>query len=341
MSTAEGAGAGLPRTETDFACRICGNRQGNRAHLAREMMFGLRETFPYVACAGCGCIQIREIPPDLDRFYPADYYSFAPPASGAGGGGLARLRAKRDVYAVTGRGFVGALMQAVKPARTLPSLRPVELGPASRILDVGSGMGVLADDLRRAGFQHVVGIDPYLDADRSTPAGAPILKRSIEEVEPGWDLIMFHHSFEHVPEPLHTLKAAAHLLNSGGTCLIRMPDAGGEAWRRYRSDWVQLDPPRHLHVHTRESVGALASEAGLYLDRVIHDSDEFQFWGSEQYLRDIPLFSPRSHAVSPSDSIFSRGEIRAFRREAKRLNAKGLGDQAAFYLRPAAGPEIR
>lgn len=119
--------------------------------------------------------------------------------------------------------------------------------------------------------------------------------------------------------------------------MIRMPDAGGEAWRRYGVNWVGLDPPRHLHVFTARGLQVLAGRAGLEIVRVIHDSDDFQFWASEQYLRDVPLFSPASHLVAPSGSGFTRRRIRQFRKEARRLNAAGLGDQAAFYLRRAEG----
>ena len=54
---------------TGISCRICGNATGNRLHRAREMQFGTGEEFDYVECAGCGCVQIAEIPADLQRFY--------------------------------------------------------------------------------------------------------------------------------------------------------------------------------------------------------------------------------------------------------------------------------
>ncbi len=37
------------------------------------MMLGSRESFTYVECARCGCVQIAEIPADLARHYPTDY----------------------------------------------------------------------------------------------------------------------------------------------------------------------------------------------------------------------------------------------------------------------------
>src|SRR5579862_6929170 len=57
----------------DRLCRICGAPASLEIH-AREMMFGTHERFDYVACADCGCLQIADIPADLQRFYPPDYH---------------------------------------------------------------------------------------------------------------------------------------------------------------------------------------------------------------------------------------------------------------------------
>lgn len=86
----------------------------------------------------------------------------------------------------------------------------------------------------------------------------------------------------------------------------------------------------------------LAAEEGFDVGGVAHDSTAFQFWGSEQYRRDIPLADPRSYFVSPGDSIFTAAQIDEFGKRAEELNARGEGDQAAFYLRKrrSVGAEV-
>jgi hypothetical protein len=76
----------------------------------------------------------------------------------------------------------------------------------------------------------------------------------------------------------------------------------------------------------------LAEKAGMKAADVVYDSTEFQFWGSEQYLRNIPLCSARSYGNNPAKSLFTRSDIRQFRKQAKRLNFEKQGDQAAFYV---------
>jgi hypothetical protein len=77
----------------------------------------------------------------------------------------------------------------------------------------------------------------------------------------------------------------------------------------------------------------LANGAGLTVDDIVYDSDEFQFCGSEQYLQDIPLTSPRSYRTSLRASPFTRKDIGRYRLQAIELNRELCGDMAAFYLK--------
>lgn len=111
-----------------------------------------------------------------------------------------------------------------------------------------------------------------------------------------------------------------------------MPLVSSQAWEIYGPDWVQLDVPRHLYLHTEKSMRTLARKAGFIVKDVIYDSDEFQFWGSEQYKNGISLKAPESLENGLENSMFTKRQIEAFKRKIKELNAKGMGDQACFYL---------
>jgi hypothetical protein len=76
----------------------------------------------------------------------------------------------------------------------------------------------------------------------------------------------------------------------------------------------------------------LASAAGFTVVEVVFDSTAFQFWGSEQVRRGIPLHDPRSVHVRGGRGMFSRRDMRSFAARAAELNNAGDGDQACFYL---------
>lgn len=313
-------------------CRICGSTREAGHHVVREMMVGTRETFGYTQCADCLCLQIDEVPQDLARHYADGYYSYAP--AQARRNPLKRwAAAARHRYALHGKGAVGRLMYRRAAAYAMRSLRPFALQAGTRVLDVGCGAGVLIHELAELGHHAVLGVDPFIEQDLSYGNGARVLKQAIEQVRGSWDVVMFHHSFEHVPDPVATLRRAHALLVPGGHCLLRLPTVSSHAWQHYGVDWVQLDAPRHLHLLHRQSVAHLAASTGFELVDERGDSDAFQFWGSEQYRRDIPLRSDRSYAVNPGAGLFSATEIADFARRARALNVQGLGDQAAFYLR--------
>jgi SAM-dependent methyltransferase len=165
-----------------------------------------------------------------------------------------------------------------------------------------------------------------VDVAAVRPAGINLVKGDLSSAEGTFDLIMFHHSLEHIADHRGTLQLVARRLAPGGFCVIRMPVASSYAWEHYRENWVQIDAPRHFFIHTVNSIRLLGSVCGLELAAVIYDSTEFQFVGSEMYREGRPLAnSPRG--------LFSRSELRHFRKRADRLNLEERGDSAAFLFR--------
>ncbi len=86
-------------------------------------------------------------------------------------------------------------------------------------------------------------------------------------------------------------------------------------------------------LHTERSMRTIAERAGFIVTHVEYDSSEFQFWGSEQYRRDVPLHDSRSCHKNPEHPLFTPDEMESFRSRARELNARGDGDQACFYMR--------
>lgn len=325
-------------TAAAFTCRVCGRVGGHEEVDAREMMFGSLHPFRYLRCGACGCLQIAAVPANLADYYGDGYYSFGADLDAEFSDPAIRTeRGRRVRDLVTGPTRVAREIEHTDMRRPLWALRRLRPARSARILDVGCGAGRLLYQLRNAGWSELLGVDPFLDGDRAYRNGLSVRRCELEDVEGSWDIIMFHHVFEHLRDPAGTLSLAAARLARGGTCLVRIPLAESDAFDRYRGDWVQLDAPRHLHLHTRKSLDIAAKRAGLRVAAVDYDSYELQFWGSEQYRQGIPLQGEGSYRWGHGAPIFSPDQIRAWKAEADRLNRRRRGDQACFYLRHARG----
>lgn len=324
-------------------CRVCRSTGPHRAVSVREMYYGTRELFEYYVCDRCDTLQILNAleGEELARHYPSKYYSYAV----ADQPRLFRwLTTQRDCFELhIGGRPVGAIISALPPGvRSLLGTRDASgdvvkmLGELAverdaRILDVGCGGGGLLDRLARVGFTNLSGADPFNEADFETPLGVPIAKRYMSEVTGEFDLIMFNHSLEHVPDPVATLKAANERLAPGGICLVRLPTTSSEAWTVYGKHWCLIDAPRHIVIPSRRGMELAADTVGMQLEQVWDDSNSSQFFGSECYRRDIPL--PEIKSLLNLIRIFGLKQILGWERRSNRLNRHGRGDQAGFVLR--------
>ncbi len=327
---------------SQFTCRICSAVGNHPTFVAREMMFGTRETFPYFQCVACSCLQIVNIPSDLSKYYPAGYYSYSNSQTGKQVSAFTRLLQKQRIRtALFGKGYkLNTLLKLFVnyPKQLYEYQWPKLVGKPGftsfdePILDVGCGStSWWLTQLWQIGFTNLTGIDPFIPNDTQNN-GACIYKKNLEDLGGKFQLISFHHSLEHIPQQLTTLKQVKRLLAADGICLIRIPIVSSYVWEKYKTNWVEMDPPRHLYLHSVDSICRCASKAGLRLIGISYDAIELEFFGSEQYIRDIPLFDPRSLAVNPESNIFSLEEKAFFRHEVERVNREKTAGRAEFLF---------
>lgn len=321
-------------------CRVCGSEDVEVWMHSKEMMFGLRESFSYFKCADCRCLQLEVVPGDLSKYYPSDYYAFRQLPNTLISW---RSRIKRKLISpMMSRHILGwgsncgmVLCKMIRSPRVpawmhfLPKPVPFD----GRILDIGCGSGHSLLDLHSCGFTNLHGVDPYLSDTISYDCGIQIKKCELKSIRGKYALIMLHHVFEHLDNPLETLITAQSLLEDNGQILIRIPLSDSHAAAKYKENWVQLDAPRHITLQTRKSMSILAQKASLEIEHVRYDSGGIQFWGSELYIRDIPLSDLRSQTAENGESIFSPEVLESYERESASLNNEERGDQAAFVLR--------
>jgi SAM-dependent methyltransferase len=314
-------------------CIICNQDKDNQVFSVKELQLGLGEEFHYQLCSACGTMQLLDPPSDFSRYYPnEDYYSFKMEVRKLTSPNY--LRTSKTKYRLFGkRNFVGALLSI---GYTEPDfygwMRNTHAKLNDAILDVGCGNGSLLTKLYKMGFKNLTGIDPFINEGHDYGV-IRIFKKNIDELEQRFDVIMMHHSLEHMFEPLSALKKARALLNDDGRLLIRVPIMGNYGWQKYHTYWCGIDAPRHIFIPSEKGMIMLAEQAGFAIEKFEYDSNEYVIWSSEQYLKGIPLHAENSHMISKKNSVFSGEQMKQYKATIHAENKKNNGDTAAIYLR--------
>lgn len=292
-------------------------------------MFGTREEFDYFQCGNCGCLQICNIPENMYQYYPKNYCGYL------NSGNIIRdiISITKDKYIFNHANSISRFLNSYIPCKHMYMSKLLEwkdISLDSRILDVGCGSGEFLKYLHRLGYCNVTGVDPFVES--SNKNGVKIYGRDLRDIEGAFDFIILNHSFEHVPNPQAIIGYISRLLTMDGTCVIRIPTVSSKAWETYRENWVQLDAPRHLFLHSIKSMEILCQDVGLKIVDSYYDSSEFQFIGSEQYVRDIPLYDKRSYYVNPYSSGYMKN-VRDFKDMAIQYNTTHCGDQIVLRIK--------
>ena len=193
----------------------------------------LGQTFHVLTCPGCGSFSSNPIPSKavLDDFYKNEfsYYWYKLYAPGK----------RRDA--------------AERAAEMAPLL-------GKRVLDLGGGLGYLAEVLRQKGHETTV-YDPYADASVPRPPYGE------------FDTVVSLHVLEHTPDPLEFLRNTGRFLKPGSRLIFAVPNAAGVGYRERGMDWVWAQPPvLHIHHFTVAGLTDLLLRAGYWnLEFTFHE----------------------------------------------------------------------
>ncbi|MCM1188080.1 MAG: methyltransferase domain-containing protein [bacterium] len=282
-------------------CKICGTEGEFETYQVREMMQGTREEFVYFACEKCKCLQISKVPENLGDYYGENYYSM-------------QVEDVSDIIFQT-------------PVSSM-----------SKVLDVGCGAGAWLLQQAASGWGNLYGCDPFLDHDRTYGDRVQIRSCSIHEMEGDgtFDIIQMSDSFEHMADPLEALKSARRLLKEDGILYMTIPTYPNIAFEKYGPHWYQLDAPRHLFLHSRESLDYLARAAGLEVFDRKYNSNYGQFVRSYFYQHGIPYWEQKPFTAER----FTRKELEKLERESVIANEREYGDHMQVYWRKRALPVV-
>lgn len=321
-------------------CLICGESGTKANHRIEECMYRTGFSYQYSECEHCASLSRAADDINENELYPPQYYSLTSDPLATFISPIAKFVAQflaRSTFSNFGAMLKAA--HAFAPRRDMRTLSSILLsvrasrirGSDVRILDVGSGSGLVPFVLSLAGNNFSMGIDPF--APKTIREKAFTLEKSeLSEVGGKFDLIMFHHSLEHTANPNHLLKTARGLLAPGGRIIIRIPTVSSKAWSIFGTHWYQLDAPRHRSIPSRFGLEKLFESTGLSIETNYDDSTTTQFWISENVRSGLSLMDPASNysTFRGSNKNFLHKALDA--KKVRNLNANLMGDQTCYIL---------
>lgn len=315
------------------SCALCCSEFSSVAHKVPESMFRTGHVATYAECITCGSLT-RVSEAVFADMYPANYYSissdphqdFNSPLRHWLVDLLATSVFRRRALTVRALRVLAPIKELRTACRMLTSIHFAMRGlPCSSILDVGTGSGHLPYILSSTNHR-IVGIDPFAK-DEWSRYSSEIVRCELGSITETFDLVMFHHSLEHVSSPLDDLEAAMSLLSPSGRIIIRIPKLDSRAWRDFGTSWFQLDAPRHEFVPTTKGLLALLSRAGLVVNRQYDDSSSTQFWLSRLVQNGVSQMNQevgyRSFRSNPSNVLTRLRDVML----TSWCNRRHLGDQ--------------
>lgn len=302
------------------------------------MFLGTREVFPYILCSACHSLSITEVPANLIDLY-SKYPGLKHPQSKAS---FFKKFLKR--YMILRSNFlskrISSMLASFDDLR-IKSLCNCQISLNSRILDVGCGSGWFVYELCELGFKNTVGIDPALESDVVFSNGSKLFKKNIFDLDQKFDLITFHHSFEHLENPVEILKKCASLLTDSGICLIRIPNIESWSFRFFKEHWSGIHPPYHLFLPSRKGMEIFCKDSGFHISDVRWEQLMESFLRSTCYTLDFASHDQFGTRTMLKDRplgnrtipIFTKQEVKFWREKSKKLMKDKLTDYIAYYLR--------
>ena len=140
-------------------------------------------------------------------------------------------------------------------------------GPNLKLLDVGCSWGFLLAQAQQRGFE-TSGVEVSRpDAEYAREQlGLSVFSGQLEDARlpsSHFDVVTAIHSFEHMPDPLRSLREVHRILRPGGLFLAIVPNYDSYLRRALHKDWEWLTPRDHYFHFSAEVIRHQAGAAGF------------------------------------------------------------------------------
>lgn len=266
------------KTREVLTCVLCGTTGAVNYHDLRDRFFSVPGQWELMRCPQCGLVWLNPQPisAEIGKLYES-YFTHEI----VGEARFAWLRRSlRDAVLTARLGYdrgpngvlpklVGRIAFAVRPIRDAVVLGVMTLrGPGrGKLLDVGCGNGQFLAKMRDLGWEVAgVELDPKAVRIARERLELNIYEGSLEEASfatDTFDAVTMNHVLEHVLDPVNTLRECWRVLKPRGKLIVTTPNLKSLGHRVFGCAWPHLDPPRHLHLFSKQTLKESTENVGL------------------------------------------------------------------------------
>jgi len=262
-------------------CGLCGADDARRLFRDRDRQLNIEGRFDVVRCRNCQLVYVNPRPRQ-DAILR--YYSGYRPA---GAGGPCPSAKDRRRFRLWLRTITGNRLKVALANMNVPRWFCLERDTPGAVIDIGCGEGGVLRELSKQGWEtYGIELDEQA-AKRAAEVTPNVFCGQLERASlPSnrFDLAIFHHSLEHLPQPLASLREVRRVLKEGGEVLIEVPNLQSPQARVFGQRWVGWDLPRHLYHFSALTLKQMLEEAGFSDPEVWQAPAPGHFAASLQYL---------------------------------------------------------
>lgn len=169
----------------------------------------------------------------------------------------------------TSKGLINRIYQLVRKISNRQKRKLIERVTGitdGNLLDIGSGTGYFAAEMKNAGWQ-VTGLEPDADARK---IAEEVNKTNLASTDiffqlpaNNFDVITLWHVLEHVHDLKNYVRQCKVLLKENGKMFVAVPDYNSYDAEIYKEFWAAYDVPRHLYHFSVSSMQHLMESEGM------------------------------------------------------------------------------
>ena len=237
-------------------CPVCNSSDYRKVYNSKDYLYS-KKFFSIVGCNSCGLMytnpRIKE--KQIGHYYFSEY---------------APYNIKQS------KGIVREIKNKISSMladNTLPILEELKHMKTKTVLEIGPGSGIFLSMLKERGFT-VAGVDIDKDCVQQLRSEGITcyqgsLTEVIDEIIPNKsDAIILCQVFEHIYNPVETLKLLYKLLNQNGIIYVTVPNSNSWEARLFKKYWRGFDLPRHVIHYDDITIKEILTKNGFVVKRL-------------------------------------------------------------------------